>query len=109
MEHENVIIDPSVLEYVILELLSLFANGTEINGELKIALANNESDWYLTADFTPAEDSTSILQSLQDAGSCTSLAASLLALNKFGGRVELSANDQTVGWKLTIPLEKGKK
>jgi len=97
------------LEYVILELLALFAEGTDVRGNLNITSGHTASDWFLAAEFTPAEESVTILQTWQDIGDDASLAATLLALDKYGGGAELSSDEATVGWKLTIPLEKKKK
>ena len=108
-ELDAVTIDPSILEYVILELLALFAEGTDVRGNLNITSGHTASDWFLAAEFTPAEESVTILQTWQDIGDDASLAATLLALGKYGGGAELSSDEATVGWKLTIPLEKKKK
>ncbi len=62
-EHGNVAVDPSVLEYIILELLSMFIFKTNVNGKLFIYSGSDENNWRLSADYSPSVDSSKVFES----------------------------------------------
>jgi flagellar biosynthesis protein FlhA len=100
--------DPSILEYVILEFLSLFVSKTNAIGDLKIYSENDDNSWHLIGEFSPEVDFAKIVESWQGLETGSSVVAALYALNKYNGKAELIMDEQTVGWKLNIPFDSGK-
>jgi len=96
--------DPSLIEYVLLEMFSLFLTVCNSKDHINIKSSVKEASWSVEADLT-LEPPPSGKADFWSSEELPMLAAgTLFVLKKYGGEVTLRRSGNVLGWRLDVPL-----
>jgi len=98
--------DPSILEFIFLEMLMLFINVLKGKGKLRINTAKSSEFWSVSAELEQPSTYADQIKFWKDEKLPDLLIGTLSALGIKGGNVTLYGDEIGVGWKLSFPVNK---
>ena len=94
--------DPSILEFIFIEFLSLFLKVPINDSNLKVDSSSDNNNFYVEAWLKPSKIEQKLFEHWDDPNLELKLFTPLAGLEGSGGSAKLFKNNESVGWCLTF-------